>query len=793
MADIVGGPNGDYLAGTADADTIHGNGGNDAIEGKGGADALFGDDGDDTFSYNNAADLVAGETIDGGAGFDKIVVSFGTMLDFSSFALTGIEAIQAGDNLRTGVTAAQVDALQRLSGRFQVTTAGDLDLAGTTIARGTIFHLTNNATIFDLAGIIPLGANDEILVTVNGGDGNDQITGSTSNDQLSGGAGDDILYGTGGNDTLEGGAGDDILDGGGGNDILTGGAGRDTMLGGSGFDTFYLNDPADLVAGEIIDGGFDRDRLVFGYSADISETGALITNVEAVTTSVDGVSSGVLRMTAAQFGMFSFYGLGKFVVTTAGTVSLAGVGVDDSVFTLSDFGNVFDMSGLVSGNPQVFGGAGADQIIGSVFSDFLNGGDGDDIIQGGNGNDRITGGGGNDTLIGGAGNDTYYIEGTNDLVFENALGGYDTIVVGADFYLYAGVENLTLTGSGNYYGVGNELNNTLLGNNGQNLLISGAGADTVRGGGGADLIFGEDGADQLFGDAGIDYIVGGNGDDMINGGVDADEIYGGDGNDTLLGGAGFHTDILVGGAGDDIIRGGDTLSFEGEYDLMYGNEGNDSFYVDTPHDLVFEVAGEGTDTVYANILGTGYYLYANIENLVLEGNTPFGVGNELDNRMTGNAIGNYLLGGAGNDTLNGKAGNDVLFGEAGNDIFVFERGTGGDVIGDFTQGEDRIDLSAFGITGLSQISGRFIQDGDTGGILFATGEFVVLHNTQMSELTAGDFIFAAAAKESGFASKAASSDMPALSFDAHIAMADGERHGGALWAPQDYSIPAWFG
>jgi Ca2+-binding RTX toxin-like protein len=195
----------------------------------------------------------------------------------------------------------------------------------------------------------------------------------------------------------------------------------------------------------------------------------------------------------------------------------------------------------------------------------------------------------------------------------------------------------------------------------------------------------------------------------------------------------------TGCAGDDVLHGDSGL---GDYDYLYGNAGDDAFYVDTPADLVFEQAGEGTDTVYASIAGGGYYLYENIENLVLLGNTPFGVGNGLDNRLTGNAIGNYLLGGAGNDVLNGKGGNDVLFGEAGTDIFVFERGTGGDVIGDFAAGADRIDLSAFGFITFAQVQGTLGQNGGDSFLNLGGGDFVVLNGVALSSLGAGDFLFA---------------------------------------------------
>ena len=52
-------------------------------------------------------------------------------------------------------------------------------------------------------------------------------------------------------------------------------------------------------------------------------------------------------------------------------------------------------------------------------------------------------------------------------------------------------------------------------------------------------------------------------------------------------------------------------------DHLYGGSGDDSYWVDSPADLVFELPDDGISTVYADIVGAGFYLYANIENLIL--------------------------------------------------------------------------------------------------------------------------------------------------------------------------------
>jgi Ca2+-binding RTX toxin-like protein len=287
------------------------------------------------------------------------------------------------------------------------------------------------------------------------------------------------------------------------------------------------------------------------------------------------------------------------------------------------------------------------------------------------------------------------------------------------------------------FGVGNELANQLDGNELNNLLLGGAGDDTINGWSGNDVIFGQDGVDLLIGDEGVDFLAGGSGDDNLAGDDGADALYGEAGNDQLHGGYSFDTDILVGGEGTDSLNGQSGL---GDYDLMNGGAGDDVYSVDTPADLTFEAANEGIDTVIADIAGAGYYLYPHIENLALTGDTPFGVGNELDNAISGSFTANWLLGGAGNDWLDGRQGNDVLFGEGGADTFVFGSFSGQDVIGDFLYGTDTLDLSGF-FASFAEVQANFVQNGTDGAIDLGGGHFVVLQGVDMSALTATDFVF----------------------------------------------------
>jgi Ca2+-binding RTX toxin-like protein len=539
-------------------------------------------------------------------------------------------------------------------------------------------------------------------------------------------------------DTAMGGSGTDFITANAHGDLIYGNGGDDRIVGGAGVDHLFGNDGNDIISGsngvDYIDGGLGDDTL-YGYLADATDAAA----------------------------------------ASDGSNQLLGG----------------------DGNDVLYAGGGGDVLVGGNGIDYLQGGAGNDQLHGDAGSDTLRGGGGTDTFWGGAGDDIYWVDSQNELVFENAGEGNDIVHSTANYYLFAGIEQLELLGTA-FFGVGNELDNVIAGDGVDNLLIGGAGNDTLNGQDGNDQLFGESGADHLIGGDGIDYLVGGDGNDLLEGGYKADALYGGDGDDILWGDfdpstqvelsgrtpatvkGDFATDILVGGNGNDVLHGDGGL---GDYDLMDGGAGDDIYYVDTPADLTFEAVGGGTDTVYAKIDGAGYYLYANVENLVLLGTTPYGVGNELDNHLTGNATGNYLLGGAGNDVLNGKGGNDVLFGEAGADTFVFEHGTGGDVIGDFLAGTDKIDLTAFGFANYQTLVNSMHEVNGTTAIDLGGGDFIVLNGVAEASLHAGDFILAGGSN----------TDLPAVSTVSQLSsLHDIERGSHLVETPAIIHAAEWF-
>ncbi|WP_417232962.1 M10 family metallopeptidase C-terminal domain-containing protein [Brevundimonas sp.] len=766
IENVVGGTGADTIRGNSAANRITGNGGNDVIDGGLGIDTV-------AFSGLQSAYTVTwsgqvGTVVGGGATVTL------TNVEFLAFADATIAAAPTGG----------------------ITVAGDVTsetITGTAFA-DTIGGLGGNDVIHGLAGndYLDGGSGND---TLNGGDGDDTLIGGLGNDTLNGGDGWDIADYTGagagvtvslstgaasggaGNDTLawieeiRGSAYNDILTGDANANILRGGGGIDTLIAGAGNDVLYAGAPGQTGgAPDIVKGQGTANASIF---AAISLTGSFdllgrpdvansttIPHATVVATTHGGVEYYSFTVQAGDTVTFDIDGASfdstlRLFTSVGSELANNDDGGSDNTGTDSGLTHTFASSGtyyiqvaqwvangggtFTSGAPNAGGTytlhvsiPSATVVPLTLVGSTLYGEDGDDTLHGG---------AGPDTLSGGAGNDHYVVSSQSAVIVETAGGGHDTVTASAGFYLYDNVEDLTLaTGAGDIYGVGNGLANVIVGNAGQNLLIGGGGNDTISGGAGNDALFGESGDDILNGDAGIDYLVGGAGNDTLNGGADADALYGEDGDDILIGGSDFVTDILVGGAGNDILRGDSGL---GDYDLMDGGAGDDIYWVDTGDDLTFEAANGGIDTVHADVRvpNGGVYLYANVENLVLEGTTAFGVGNELDNSLIGNASGNYLLGGAGNDRLNGKGGNDVLFGEGGADIFVFDIGTGGDVIGDFQVGVDRIDLTAFGFADFSQLAVNFSQVGADGAINLGGGDFIVLHSVTMASLTAADFIF----------------------------------------------------
>ncbi|MBX3481792.1 MAG: hypothetical protein KF842_15480 [Caulobacter sp.] len=114
-------------------------------------------------------------------------------------------------------------------------------------------------------------------------------------------------------------------------------------------------------------------------------------------------------------------------------------------------------------------------------------------------------------------------------------------------------------------------------------------------------------------------------------------------------------------------------------------------------------------------------------------------GNGGNDRLEGGDGNDRLYGGDGDDVLVGGAGTDTLTGAAGADVFVMAPGSAGNTVTDFVQGEDLLDISAYG--GYVRIA----QLVSGARIVFADGAYLSLNGIQAADLTEADFITGAAA------------------------------------------------
>jgi Ca2+-binding RTX toxin-like protein len=359
--------------------TFNAGAGADLLTGTSGADTILDGDGDDVFRFGGTG--LGTDTINGGLGYDSLVATAnGTVIGVG--ALSGIEAISGGGF--TGVS-----------------------LAGSTVA-----------DLWDFSGVALSG-----IGLIDGGSGNDNITGTGEADVLQGSAGDDILNGGAGDDTflytaaangldtVSGGLGYDVLkataagaviglasfsgleaitangfasvsvggttvadvldfsavtltgivkiDGAAGNDTITGSAGDDIIYGGFGLDTIYAGGGNDTIGVVAIEAGQNADFLVDG-------------------------GSGFDTVVAVQTGgiyMLGFTGIEAFSNNGFANVYICGWtnGAETFDFSNATLTGISYITGQ-GGNDTIIGSAGADKIMLSLGQDVLTGGGGADIF-----------------------------------------------------------------------------------------------------------------------------------------------------------------------------------------------------------------------------------------------------------------------------------------------------------------------------------------------------------------------------------------------------------------------------
>ena len=599
------------INGTSGADSLTGSSQADIIIGGGGADAMNGGTNDDTFIFNAATDIVSGETVNGGADTDTLLLFHTGVLDFQPATVTSIERIEFE-------SAGGIATIEFAASQFGAGISNTVEITGNNEANRVQVNLTA-AGAFSAAGwtfAAGWGFNGDALDFF-GSSGADTITGSSQGDQI------------------RGGNGADNIDGGDGSDI-------------------FIVDSNDVVAGETLNGGidpglFDIDRVNLSSSNATTDLSvATLIGIEALDLNI---RTGVIAILGGnQIGA----GAITQVSSTPGDrfqslIVNANSNVDLSAVTFT---------GWDSPNKTITinGTAAANTLVGSAFADFI------DCL------------GGDDTMIGRAGNDGYTVDNAGDAVVENPGEGTDFVLTFINFALPANVENLSLAaGESDLQGFGNGLVNTINGNSGNNLIDGGAGADTMAGGAGNDVYF-VDGGDGVIENAneGNDsvfstthLVLGANVENLVlQGSADlqgygnelANALYGNSGNNLLDGRAG--ADIMFGGAGNDLyfVDGGDGV-------VENANEGTDSVFASVSYTLTANVETlvlQGS----SNLSGTGNALansiFGNAGNNTLDGGGAADV-------LTGNA-GNdvfvFRAGQANGDTVIDFAGSGPAAGDS---------------------------------------------------------------------------------------------------------------------------------
>lgn len=283
------------------------------------------------------------------------------------------------------------------------------------------------------------------------------------------------------------------------------------------------------------------------------------------------------------------------------------------------------------------------------------------------------------TIWDGGGNDTYDLSAYKTSVSVDLRAGNHSVFDAGQLAFLGGGPNGGFA-RGNIF-------NALLFKSDQRSLI-----ENAKGGSGSDEIKGNEVANTLFGNSGNDTLFGFDGNDKLYGGAGRDTLSSGNGNDVMTGGAG--ADKLIGGSGTDTAS-----------------------YADAKAAVRANLANSSTNT--GDAAGD---TYSSIENLL------------------GSAFNDRLVGNSGVNKITGGRGNDVLTGGAGADDFYYAKGYGKDLIVDFQNNVDDIDLRSYNFSSLNSVLVRSTQVGADVQIKFTGTDIIVLHDFKLSDLNASDFL-----------------------------------------------------
>ncbi len=487
------------LTGNSLSNVLTGNAQANVLDGGAGADTLEGGDGNDTYIVDNSNDVVI-EQATATSGVDTVLASVNYTLgaNVEYLTLTGTGNINgtgnalnnrvygnAGNNILDGGLGTDVLMGGAGNDTYIVDNVKDVIIESSTIASeiDTVMSSVNWT----------LGDNLENLT----------LTG-TANVAGIGNASDNVMIGNDGNNAFNGGAGDDQLFGGAGNDELNGGTGADALYGGTGDDVYIIDNIGDTVI-ELDGEGHDLIKTAISYTLSSHVEDGLIIGAKALNLTGNDLNNVLTGNEAANIldgglgadTLIGGDGNDTYVVDNAGDVVIEQATATGGVDTV-----LASVSYTLGANVEYLTLTGTDDISGT--GNALN-----NRVYGNDGNNTLDGGLGTDVLMGGAGNDTYIVDNIKDVIIESSAiaSEIDTVMSSVNWTLGANLENLTLIGTANIAGIGNELNNVMIGNDGNNAFNGGAGVDQLFGGAGNDILNGQSGADTLTGGTGADRFV----------------------------------------------------------------------------------------------------------------------------------------------------------------------------------------------------------------------------------------------------------------------------------------------
>lgn len=684
---VVGTKFNDQLIGSDLADTFYGGEGDDVLAGGGAADLLYGGSGDDQFVAKLNGN---GATLDGGAGFDLLIVDG---------------------------TAGYVNLTSRVAG----------------VSEANAF--TN---LISIEGAI-------------GGQFNDTIIGSDEANYLEGGSGIDTIYGGDGNDLIKGGKDGDTIFGGNGDDTFIFGM-NDGFVTFS--DTGGGRDIVQFDEGLSIDnlrvtGGGGNFNFQFGNGFELF----LGTTIE-VTPEIEGIFGTTYYRNKLAYQMGSGDGVARLdsvkigndivIITQDITNVIRGAEINETLDGSSS-GSWLDGAG---GDDRLLGSNNRDVLSGGLGNDFLDAGAGDDALFDGAGLDSVYGGAGNDHVYasvdlagnffdGGVGVDQFCFAAAGAAVTLDMVTGVATFT-GSVTDQVKNFEVIKLTNNNDVLN-GTSSDDTIFCLNGQDQIFGHDGNDLIDGSIGSDTLNGGNGDDRLFGGNDNDVLLAGLGEDQAFGGEGDDRLEASSGNDVMAGGAGH--DQLFGEVGDDILHGDDGN------DVISGAQGADQIFGGNGDDYVSVDGGETEVSTRADIAFGGA---GNDQLVVAEGDRGlalFGYGGDGHDRIVGGlrddaldgGIGNDLLfGGAGNDTFIAGGGVDTIDGGVGDELVLFVAGDGTDTFVDQGGDNDKLLLSA----GLAVDDITVTGGGGHYRIQISANDVldVVMNNTRLDFIAFGDDI-----------------------------------------------------